>query len=157
MPGFLERAGPAQPEPHCRAPWRGPRNRDRRVHAHHDSRRRDGTPANNLIGSTRTTTAGAYTAKYTPSASGYWTVRVVQTSTLKTSLSVRKYVKVTNPTSYRPPDGSWNCPSWAPIKGNLSSHIYHLPWQRFYSKTKPEMCFATEAAAIKAGYRKSKV
>ncbi len=32
-----------------------------------------------------------------------------------------------------------------------------MPWQRYYSRTKPEMCFATEAAAVKAGYRKSKV
>ncbi len=117
----------------------------------------DGKAANKLMGTVKTTSTGAFTARFTPSASGYWTVRFVQTGTYKTSLSVRKYVKVTSPTTYRPPAGSWNCPSWAPIKGNLSSHIYHLPGQRYYSRTKPEFCFATEAAARAAGFRKSKV
>ncbi|MCD9198281.1 sunset domain-containing protein [Aeromicrobium wangtongii] len=51
----------------------------------------------------------------------------------------------------------WNCPSSAPIKGNASSRIYHVPSGSFYGRTKPEQCFANEADAIKAGYRKSKV
>ncbi|MFD1827583.1 hypothetical protein [Mumia zhuanghuii] len=55
------------------------------------------------------------------------------------------------------PISEWNCPSWAPIKGNASSMIYHLPDQAFYDRTKPEDCFRTEAAAKAAGYRKSKV
>ena len=50
-----------------------------------------------------------------------------------------------------------NCPKSAPIKGNRPSHIYHLPGQRFYKITGPEICFSTESAARKAGYRKSKV
>lgn len=51
----------------------------------------------------------------------------------------------------------WNCPSWAPIKGNADSGIYHMPGQRFYTRTQPEECFRTETAARNAGYRRSKV
>ena len=50
-----------------------------------------------------------------------------------------------------------DCPSNAPIKGNASSGIYHKPGQRFYKATHPEVCFASDSAAIAAGYRKSKV
>lgn len=59
--------------------------------------------------------------------------------------------------SHAAPVSEWDCPSWAPIKGNANSMIYHLPGQRFYDATKPEDCFRTEAAAQAAGYRKSKV
>ena len=43
------------------------------------------------------------------------------------------------------------------IKGNISSSgkIYHLPGGAFYKRTNPEMCFATEADAQAAGFRKS--
>jgi hypothetical protein len=47
------------------------------------------------------------------------------------------------------------CPSTHPIKGNASSMIYHLPGGAFYSRTNPEACFATEADARAAGYRRS--
>jgi hypothetical protein len=47
------------------------------------------------------------------------------------------------------------CPQTHPIKGNASSMIYHLPGQEFYSRTVPEECFATEADAQRAGYRRS--
>jgi hypothetical protein len=53
------------------------------------------------------------------------------------------------------PDG-WDCPSWAPIKGNESSHIYHMPSGAFYDRTNPEICFSSQGAARHAGYRKSK-
>ena len=53
------------------------------------------------------------------------------------------------------PIGGWNCPAWAPIKGNASSMIYHVPGGAFYDRTKPEECFASEAAAQNAGYRRS--
>ncbi len=49
------------------------------------------------------------------------------------------------------------CPSWAPIKGNADSGIYHVRGQRFYDATHPEECFRTESAARAAGYRKAKV
>lgn len=51
----------------------------------------------------------------------------------------------------------WNCPADRPIKGNANSGIYHVPGASFYTRTKPEQCFATEAEAIAAGYRKAKV
>lgn len=51
----------------------------------------------------------------------------------------------------------WNCPSWAPIKGNADSGIYHLPGWAYYDRTNPEECFRSEAAALGAGYRPSQV
>lgn len=50
-----------------------------------------------------------------------------------------------------------NCPKNARIKGNRSSHIFHMPWQRYYKRTTPELCFTTQAVARANGYRKSKV
>lgn len=75
------------------------------------------------------------------------TTKLVQTLKITT----KSYPSRTAPVS------EWNCPSWAPIKGNANSMIYHLPGQRFYDATKPEDCFRTESAARDAGYRKSKV
>lgn len=45
------------------------------------------------------------------------------------------------------------CPDWAPIKG--AAGVYHVPGGRRYNTTHPEECFRTEAAAVKAGYRRS--
>ncbi len=56
----------------------------------------------------------------------------------------------------RTPPVNGTCPSWAPIKGNASSMIYHMPGGRWYDETNPEECFATEAAARAAGYRAAK-
>ncbi len=51
------------------------------------------------------------------------------------------------------------CPSEHPIKGNLTTSsgekIYHVPGGQFYDRTIPEECFATEADARAAGYRRS--
>ena len=43
------------------------------------------------------------------------------------------------------------------IKGNISgsSKTYHIPGGSFYARTTPEMCFATEAEAKAAGFKKS--
>jgi hypothetical protein len=54
------------------------------------------------------------------------------------------------------PISAHDCPSWAPIKGNASSHVYHLPTGASYDATEPEACFATEAAAQADGYRAAK-
>jgi len=51
----------------------------------------------------------------------------------------------------------WDCPDGYPIKGNAQSMIYHLPGGRFYGRTRPEDCFATENDAVMAGYRRSRV
>lgn len=50
----------------------------------------------------------------------------------------------------------WDCPANAPIKGNANSGIYHVPGGRYYSRTKPEKCFASESEARNAGYRKAR-
>lgn len=51
----------------------------------------------------------------------------------------------------------FTCPAWAPIKGNASSRIYHVPGGRYYNATNPEECFRSEAAAVGAGYRRSQL
>jgi hypothetical protein len=51
---------------------------------------------------------------------------------------------------------SGECPSWAPIKGNADSMIFHVPGGRWYKATVAEECFSSVAAAKKAGYRASK-
>ncbi len=61
------------------------------------------------------------------------------------------------PTGGVKPISKNSCPASAPIKGNASSKIYHKPGQSFYDRTNPEVCFATDADAIRAGYRKAKV
>lgn len=47
------------------------------------------------------------------------------------------------------------CPQTHPIKGNRGDKdwIYHLPTDSSYKVTHPEECFATEQAAVAAGYR----
>jgi hypothetical protein len=57
----------------------------------------------------------------------------------------------------QPPRSDGSCPSSAPIKGNQSSMIYHMPGQAYYDITKAEECFATRAAAEAAGYRPAKI
>jgi hypothetical protein len=57
---------------------------------------------------------------------------------------------------WAPPASAWNCPWTHPIKGNAQSGIYHLPGGQYYHLTKPEDCFATEAAARSYGYRQSR-
>lgn len=56
-----------------------------------------------------------------------------------------------------PPASGAACPSWAPIKGNASSGIYHVPGGRYYNATNPEECFRSEVAAVGAGYRRSQL
>ena len=54
------------------------------------------------------------------------------------------------------PNG-WGCPSYAPIKGNASSMIYHRPGQAYYAATNPEECFRNATSAEAAGYRAAKI
>lgn len=119
----------------------------------------DGAAPNKALRTIRSNTGGRVTLSIPATVSGKWSVRLPAQGALKTSASAAKYVKVVpapKPTSAKPAS-KWNCPAWAPIKGNAPSRIYHLVGQRFYNKTTPEICFTTEAAARKAGYRKSKV
>ncbi len=82
--------------------------------------------------------------KVTGRKSGYTTVTRTSAATAKIG-----YPASTTPTSK-------TCPSWARIKGNASSMIYHVPGGQYYDRTVPEECFSTEAAARAAGYRASK-
>jgi hypothetical protein len=50
-----------------------------------------------------------------------------------------------------------DCPPSAPIKGNQSSGIYHVPSGNYYDVTDPEECFATPQDAEAAGCRAAKV
>lgn len=58
------------------------------------------------------------------------------------------------------PIDEWNCPDTHPIKGNINvqkgTMIFHLPGGAYYTRTKPEKCYATEQDAIADGFRKSK-
>lgn len=56
------------------------------------------------------------------------------------------------------PQGT-NCPSNAPIKGNINNKgnkIYHEAKEANYKQVKPEICFADVATAQKAGFRSPK-
>jgi endonuclease YncB( thermonuclease family) len=55
------------------------------------------------------------------------------------------------------PISTYRCPASAPIKGNESSMIYHMPGQAYYAVTTPEYCFKTQAAARWYGFRPAKV
>jgi hypothetical protein len=59
------------------------------------------------------------------------------------------------------PTDAWTCPTAQPIKGNFTTSsgercIYHVPGGQFYSRTKPERCYATDDEARQDGCRKSK-
>lgn len=100
-------------------------------------------------------TKGQFSAKVRTSRSGLWWAKVTVTGTSKAADSYKKLVRVKQRTSMIP--SGTTCPSWAPIKGNESSGIYHVPGGAFYNRTNPEICFSTTAAARAAGYRASKV
>jgi hypothetical protein len=53
-----------------------------------------------------------------------------------------------------PVDG--HCPPGYPIKANANSGIFHVPGGRFYERTVPERCYATEDDAVADGYRRAK-
>lgn len=48
------------------------------------------------------------------------------------------------------------CPPSHPIKAKLSSKLYHLPGMLAYERTKPDRCYADEAAAEADGLRRAK-
>lgn len=87
------------------------------------------------------------------------TTRKVWSKTKSKSHTQKLVIKAGKRPSHTAPISAYDCPSWAPIKGNQSSRgpwIYHVPGGRWYDVTKPEECFTTTAAARKAGYRASK-
>ncbi|OMH31340.1 hypothetical protein [Tersicoccus sp. Bi-70] len=118
-----------------------------------------GTAPNALVRTVKSATNGTYSTRFTATRSGVWTVRSAATTTLKASaVSARRTVTVvTSRAGTARPASPWTCPSWAPIKGNASSGIFHRPGQRYYAVTKPEVCFVSSAAAVANGYRAAKV
>ncbi|MGC5167042.1 hypothetical protein [Luteimicrobium sp. DT211] len=105
-------------------------------------------------GTYRVTTKVTYKT-YTLKKSGSTTVKV-WSATKSKSLAQKLVIKAGKRPSHTAPISAWDCPSWAPIKGNADSGIYHLPGGRYYNATKPEICFTTTAAARAAGYRASR-
>jgi hypothetical protein len=53
------------------------------------------------------------------------------------------------------PDGT-TCPTSHPLKAKLSSGIYHAPGGLNYDRTRPDRCYADDAAAEADGLRASK-
>lgn len=95
------------------------------------------------------------TVTVTGKKSGYATAKRTSAQTAVIKAAPAKAVPAKRPARTKPVS-AWNCPSWAPIKGNASSRIYHVPGGAYYSRTKPEECFSNAAAARSAGYRASK-
>ena len=54
-----------------------------------------------------------------------------------------------------PVDGE--CPASHPVKGKLTSGIYHLSGGLNYERTRPDRCYVDAAAAEAAGLRASKL
>ena len=54
------------------------------------------------------------------------------------------------------PNTNGTCPAGFPVKGNADSGIYHLPQNKFYVRTRAEICFDSESAARKRGYYPAK-
>jgi len=54
------------------------------------------------------------------------------------------------------PGADGECPISHPVKGKISSGIYHLPGGINYARTKPDRCYVDAAAAEADGLRPSK-
>ena len=126
----------------------------------------DGAAPKKLVKTLQTSSTGYFKSATPGTLSGKWPAQMAGQDSYTGSATAATAVKVTVPKpvskpvpkpTVAKPISKWNCPSWAPIKGNAPSRIYHLKGQRFYLKTTPEICFTTEAAARAGGYRKSKV
>jgi hypothetical protein len=55
------------------------------------------------------------------------------------------------------PNEDGSCPLSHPVKGKLSSGIYHVPGGANYDRTVADRCYANEDAAVSDGLRRSKV
>jgi hypothetical protein len=78
---------------------------------------------------------------------------VVRVRTVKVGLRKLGGGSATGDLGSYAPVSKYDCPAKAPIKGNESSMIYHVPASPWYDATTPEQCFATEAGAKAAGFR----
>ena len=64
-------------------------------------------------------------------------------------------IAVEEPTGWVAPTGG-GCPSSHPVKGKLSSRIFHLPGMLNYERTAPDRCYVDAAAAEADGFRSAK-
>lgn len=55
-----------------------------------------------------------------------------------------------------PPHDDGSCPPTHLIKAKAASHLYHLPGMFAYDRTRPDRCYADEAAAAADGFTKAK-
>lgn len=97
-------------------------------------------------GKYKVTTKVKYRFKKVTSAGTVWSKTKTTTRTQTLVVKAGKRPSRTSPNSWG------ECPSWAPVKGNQSG-IYHVPGSTYYSRTNPEECFVSAAAAERAGYR----
>ena len=60
------------------------------------------------------------------------------------------------PAAWVVPDPGGICPTTHPVKGKLSSKLFHLPGMFAYNRTNPDRCYRDEQAAEADGLRKAK-
>lgn len=106
-----------------------------------------------------TTTASATPSKEpTTTASATPPKASTTTNTSKPNKSASKTLPAEAEKLGVKPQGT-NCPSNAPIKGNINNKgnkIYHEAKEANYKQVKPEICFTDAATAQKAGFRSPK-
>ncbi|RHA44614.1 sunset domain-containing protein [Cellulomonas rhizosphaerae] len=113
---------------------------------------------------TSTPTVGkAFSAYLNPSKDLYKKKQVTTTTSTKVWSAVQTktktqtlVIKAGKKPNHAAPYSDGECPSWAPVKGNANSGIYHVPGGRYYSITIAEECFTTPGAARAHGYRASR-
>ncbi|MFN0071872.1 MAG: hypothetical protein ACKVVP_10340 [Chloroflexota bacterium] len=87
---------------------------------------------------------------------------IVSATAIRTAVATAVLPGTTKPSSRGvPQSGRGACPGTHPIKGNQGSRsttdwIYHVPGGGSYGQTDPEECFANEADAQAAGYRRAR-
>ena len=118
---------------------------------------------NDLEFASTPTVGKAFSASLIPGKDLHKKKRVTTTTTKKVWSAVKTktktqtlVIKAGKKPNHAAPYSDGECPSWAPVKGNANSGIYHVPGGRYYSVTIAEECFTTPAAARAHGYRASR-
>jgi micrococcal nuclease len=92
---------------------------------------------------------------------GLWADPVLPTITFGREGAPRDQAAAEESRPGQPPETAMDCPATHPIKGKFTPYadercIYHMPGGGFYSRTRPERCYATEDEATRDGCRRSK-
>jgi hypothetical protein len=74
---------------------------------------------------------------------------------VKKAAKAAKATRAAPATAWVEPSGDV-CPQTHPVKAKLSSKLFHLPGMFAYDRTKPDRCYANEAAAEADGLTKAK-